>query len=249
MTRSPEMALELKIKSDFTNWYPEHFLWNCLKWVPQNPIGSSNGLVPAGSKPLHKPALTQISVTIWWESLAGLLLSISGIAQLSGVYVPFSPYCSNSMCPFMWKRKKMDNFMCFLVSECTKRLKVHSQAISAFWKWSPGTMLESLQIWLLDLSLISLHPSAKTYIFADGMALFQTLSRPQWFKQGPSITTGYHEKRPLRCCSWLFIAVNDIMQLNIASPASDWQLRSFRIIFQYAAEIKCHKTWITVRFR
>ena len=56
-------------------------------------------------------------------------LLIAGIAWRYGVYVPFSPYCSNFMCPSMWKES--DIFMCLLEFECAKRLKAHSQAIPA----------------------------------------------------------------------------------------------------------------------
>ena len=45
--------------------------WNCpnmnvtrLQWWSVN-IGSGNGLVPSGNKPLHEPMLTEISVIIW----------------------------------------------------------------------------------------------------------------------------------------------------------------------------------------
>ena len=44
-----------------------------LRWMPQNTcddncqvnIGSGNGLVPSGNKPLPEPILTQIYITIW----------------------------------------------------------------------------------------------------------------------------------------------------------------------------------------
>ena len=48
-----------------------HGLWNCpnvnitgIYWWPVI-IGSGNGLVPSGNKPLPEPMLTYISVTIW----------------------------------------------------------------------------------------------------------------------------------------------------------------------------------------
>ena len=53
------------------------------------------------------------------------------IAWLSNVDVPFSLYCPHFMCPSMWKRQKLDNFMCLLEFECAKRLRALSQAISA----------------------------------------------------------------------------------------------------------------------
>ena len=46
---------------------------------------------------------------IWdsWCLVKGCGSSIcSGIARLSGVYVPFSPHCSNILCPSTWKRKR-----------------------------------------------------------------------------------------------------------------------------------------------
>ena len=39
------------------------------------------------------------------------------------------PYCLNFLCPSIWKRKQMDNFLCLLEFECAKKLKAHSQAI------------------------------------------------------------------------------------------------------------------------
>ena len=48
-----------------------HLLWNCpniyvtgLHWRSLN-IGSGNGFVPSGNKPLPEPMLNQISVAIW----------------------------------------------------------------------------------------------------------------------------------------------------------------------------------------
>ena len=68
--------------------------------------------------------------------LSSVMLTVSNttqtrIARLSSVYVPFSPSCSNFMCPSMWNCKKRDNFMCLLEFECAKRLRAHSQAIPA----------------------------------------------------------------------------------------------------------------------
>ena len=49
----------------------KYFLWNCYQvnaktphWSPVN-IGSGNGLVPSGNKPLPEPMLTKIYVAIW----------------------------------------------------------------------------------------------------------------------------------------------------------------------------------------
>ena len=47
-----------------------YFLWNCTG-IDANKsdvnIGSGNGLVPSGNKPLPEPMLTQIYITIWHQ--------------------------------------------------------------------------------------------------------------------------------------------------------------------------------------
>ena len=56
---------------DFSGWWLRHLLWNCPNinvtglhgWSVS--IGSGNGLVPSGNKPLPEPMLTQIAVAIW----------------------------------------------------------------------------------------------------------------------------------------------------------------------------------------
>ena len=55
------------LQTDFSEWQLRHLLWNCpdmnvteLHWWSLN-IGSGNGLVPPGNKPLPEPMLTQIS--------------------------------------------------------------------------------------------------------------------------------------------------------------------------------------------
>ena len=50
--------------------------------------------------------------------------------SLTDVYVPFPLYCP-ILRAHLCKKEKMDNFMCLLEFEFTKRLKVHSQAIPA----------------------------------------------------------------------------------------------------------------------
>ena len=62
---------ELLGENHVSDWWSRHLLWNCpnmnvtgLQWWSVN-IGSGNGLVPSGNKPLHAPMLTQISVAIW----------------------------------------------------------------------------------------------------------------------------------------------------------------------------------------
>ena len=66
-----------------------------------------------------------------WKTRTHLSYTVhtEGIAWLSDTHVSFSLYCPNFMCPSMWKRKKMNNFMCLLEFECTKRLKMYSHAI------------------------------------------------------------------------------------------------------------------------
>ena len=58
-------------KQILSDWWLRHLLWNCtnvnvtgLHWWSIN-IGSGNGLVPSGNKPLPEPMLTQIYVAIW----------------------------------------------------------------------------------------------------------------------------------------------------------------------------------------
>ena len=58
-------------QTNFRDWWLRHHLWNCsdmnvtgLHWWSVN-IGSGNGLVPLGNKPLPEPMLTQIYVAIW----------------------------------------------------------------------------------------------------------------------------------------------------------------------------------------
>ena len=45
----------------------------------------------------------------------------------------FFLYIGQILCAFYVKKKKMDNFMCLLESECAKRLKAHSRAIPVGW--------------------------------------------------------------------------------------------------------------------
>ena len=58
-------------QTQFFNWYFEQFPWNCSQKTPTEPlwwlvnIGSGNGLVPSGNKPLPEPMLTQIYVARW----------------------------------------------------------------------------------------------------------------------------------------------------------------------------------------
>ena len=58
-------------EANFIDWWLRYFLWNFLQVILFGPhwwqvnIGSGNGLVPSGNKPLPEPMLTQIYVTIW----------------------------------------------------------------------------------------------------------------------------------------------------------------------------------------
>ena len=60
-----------KFQTHFNDKYLKHFLWKCYQVNATTPywslvnIGSGNGLVPSGNKPLLEPMVTQISVTIW----------------------------------------------------------------------------------------------------------------------------------------------------------------------------------------
>ena len=58
-------------QTDFNNCWLRNLLWNCpsmnvtgLNWCSVN-IGSGNGLVPSGNKPLPEPMLTQTYAAIW----------------------------------------------------------------------------------------------------------------------------------------------------------------------------------------
>ena len=62
---------ECNFQMDFSHWWFMHFLWNWpnmnvtgLHWWSLN-IGSGNGLVPSGNKPLPEPILTHIYVATW----------------------------------------------------------------------------------------------------------------------------------------------------------------------------------------
>ena len=54
-----------------SDWWPMYLLWNCPQVNVTGPhqkkvnIGSGNGLVPSGNKPLPEPMVPQIAVTIW----------------------------------------------------------------------------------------------------------------------------------------------------------------------------------------
>ena len=63
--------VEWNFETDFSDWSMRHLLWNCPDMNVTGPhwwsvnIGSGNGLVPSGTKPLPEPVLTQIYVAIW----------------------------------------------------------------------------------------------------------------------------------------------------------------------------------------
>ena len=59
------------VQTYFNDKYLKYFVWNCCQvnatthhWSLVN-IGSCNGLVPSGSKPLPEPMLTKVPVAIW----------------------------------------------------------------------------------------------------------------------------------------------------------------------------------------
>ena len=60
-----------KFQTHFNDKYVKYFLWNCSQVNAATPhrslvnIGSGNGLVPSGNKPLPEPMLALIPVAIW----------------------------------------------------------------------------------------------------------------------------------------------------------------------------------------
>ena len=58
-------------ETNFSNWWLKYLLWKCPQVIVTGPhwwyinIGSGNGLVPSGTKPLPEPMLTQFYVGIW----------------------------------------------------------------------------------------------------------------------------------------------------------------------------------------
>ena len=65
------MFRKVILKANFTSWWLMYFLWNHHLMNVTQPylwsvnIGSGNGLVPSGNKPLPEPMLTQIFVAKW----------------------------------------------------------------------------------------------------------------------------------------------------------------------------------------
>ena len=102
---------------DFSDWWLRHFLWSCpnmnvtgLHWWSVN-IGSGNGLVLSGNKPLPEPMLTQISVVIWchWARIEWVHSSsqINSLVQHYSVNAPEIP--QSCIQPSKWyfhKKKK-----------------------------------------------------------------------------------------------------------------------------------------------
>ena len=58
-------------QANFSEWWLRYLLWNCPQMNAPRPywwwvnIGSDNGLVPSGNKPLPEPILTQIYISKW----------------------------------------------------------------------------------------------------------------------------------------------------------------------------------------
>ena len=58
-------------RSNFSDWHLRYLLWNCPQIILTGPywwkvnIGSGNGLVLPGNKPLHEPMLPQFCVATW----------------------------------------------------------------------------------------------------------------------------------------------------------------------------------------
>ena len=57
----------------FSDWWLRYLLWNCSQMNITEPhwwwinIGSDNGLVPSGNKPIHEPMLTQVFIALWYH--------------------------------------------------------------------------------------------------------------------------------------------------------------------------------------
>ena len=62
---------EGNLQVTFSEWWLRYLWWNCPQMNVTRPywwwvnIGSGNGLVPSGNKPLPEPMLTQIYVAKW----------------------------------------------------------------------------------------------------------------------------------------------------------------------------------------
>ena len=62
---------EYNFHVNFSHWWLMYLLWNCRRVIVTGPhwwyvdIGSGNGLVLSGNKPLPEQMLTQIYVAIW----------------------------------------------------------------------------------------------------------------------------------------------------------------------------------------
>ena len=66
----------INFQANSCDWWLRYLLWNCPQTNVTEPywwlvnIGSGNGLVQSGNKPLPEPMLTQISLTIWSQMTA-----------------------------------------------------------------------------------------------------------------------------------------------------------------------------------
>ena len=83
----------IKFQTHFNNWYLKYSLENCYQVNATTPhwllvkIGSGNGLVPSGNKPLHEPMLTQIFVAMWSLGRNELMPS-RNLPRIIILYVP-----------------------------------------------------------------------------------------------------------------------------------------------------------------
>ena len=71
LTYWPLGALSGDFQANFRDWWLRYLLWNCRQLNVTGPywwlvnIGSGNGLVPSGNKPLPESLLTQIYDALW----------------------------------------------------------------------------------------------------------------------------------------------------------------------------------------
>ena len=69
-------------QANFNGWWLRYFWWNSRQAIATAPrwwlvnIGSGNGLVPSGIKPLPELMLTQFYVVIWRHNVALLVLKL-----------------------------------------------------------------------------------------------------------------------------------------------------------------------------
>ena len=105
-------------QTDFSDWWLRHLLWNCpnmnvtgLHWWSVS-IGSGNGLVPSGNKPLPEPMLTQIC-----RHMASL-----GLNELISKYDLYKHIGNSSRQSFSWLMYITSQKLCTQFVICFLRL-------------------------------------------------------------------------------------------------------------------------------